>query len=68
MIENKEYKKVSFGTKSTLKRYRDDGSILYYLNEDLQPCPKHIIEKLVFYATQKCDHPFWPKKTVIIIG
>lgn len=62
MIENKEYKKVSFGTKSTLKRYRDDGSILYYLNEDLQPCPKHIIEKLVFYATQKCDHPFLAQK------
>ena len=62
MIENKEYKKVNFGPKSTLKQYRDDSSILYHLKEELQPYPRQITEKLVYYATHYPDHVYIARK------
>ncbi len=62
MIENKEYKKVRFGTKSTAKQYRDDGSILYQLTENVMPYPRHFTEKLILHATQKPDSTFLARK------
>jgi feruloyl-CoA synthase len=56
------YKNVMFGSRSTAKQVLEDGSVLYFLHEDLHAYPMHLTEKLDYYALNTPDRIFIARK------
>lgn len=56
------YKEINFGPTATTKITRDDGSIIYYLNDSLQAYPTRITERLVHWAEQRPQQIFLAKR------
>ncbi|MCP9761550.1 feruloyl-CoA synthase [Lacihabitans soyangensis] len=52
------FKKTKFGPTSTTKTIRDDGSILFKLNQSLEDFPEKINEKLIYWANKTPDKTF----------